>query len=307
MKLPVFKAFFATFSYVVVHFLTLLKILWLPMLGVMAVTAYLTPAMIDAQLSMAAAEGMNDDAMVLGTMGQVLKTTGMLYLAMAIFYPMMIAGVLRHVVRGDAPGLPFYLSYGADEFRILGAFILYIVMLMLAYFVGALGLIVIGVVASMLSQAIGGILIGVLAIAFVIALVWFMLRMSLIFPASIGERKIGIAHSWAVTKGSAWSLFFFWFLIFIVVFAFIAVYIGVAASDYFPIFQEMLASANDPAAIEELEQRMMQMQRDMWDMSRPGFWVYIAASYLFSIVYNAIWNVASGVAYRYLTGGQRSA
>ena len=44
MKLPVFTAFGAAIAYVTSHFLTLLRIVWLPALLLTGVTFYLMPA-----------------------------------------------------------------------------------------------------------------------------------------------------------------------------------------------------------------------------------------------------------------------
>lgn len=48
MKLPVFSAFGASISYIAAHFLTLVRITWLPALLMMAATVYFVPPMIEA-------------------------------------------------------------------------------------------------------------------------------------------------------------------------------------------------------------------------------------------------------------------
>ena len=48
------------------------------------------------------------------------------------------------------------------------------------------------------------------------------------------------------------------------------------------------------------------MPQSLWDVSRPGFWIYAAGTYLFTLIYTAAWNVAGGVAYRYLAADQPS-
>jgi hypothetical protein len=238
-------------------------------------------------------------------MGENLKATGLIYLASAIFYPMLIAGVLRHVVRGEAPRLPFYLWFGGDEFRVLISYILLIVMAMLLSVVGALAIMVVGIVSAMVSQAVGGIIILVLSLAFAVAVIWFMLRMSVVFPASVGERTIGIARSWSLTKGNAWSLFFYWLLWMIILMALCVVYVMFAVGDFLSLIPEMIAAGADESAMQEVEQKMLAIESSLYDRSSPGFWPYIVSTYLYTVVSFAFTTAASGVAYRYLAGEQR--
>lgn len=309
MKLPVFSAFGASISYIAAHFLTLVRITWLPALLMMAATVYFVPPMIEAQMNLAlagAGGGAPDETAAFALMAQSMKTAGFIYLASAILYPMLIAGVLRHVIRGEAPRfLPFYLWFGADEFRVLISYIVLVVMFILAGLAGALGVMVLGIAAGLISQSAGGVAVAALAVVFIAAFLWFALRMSLIFPATVADRTIGVGRSWQVTKGAVWSLLFYWIL-WGIVFAFIAgVYAVFGASSLFAMLPEIFAAGGDEAAIAEIQQRMYEAQAGLYDMSKPGFWTYNVATYLYLIVSFSFSSVAGGVAYRYLAGEER--
>lgn len=303
MKLPVFKAFFASLSFFAVHFLTLLRILWLPALAMMAVTVFVMPGMLEAQMQIGAMEQSEDPAEIFSALGPMFQSMGVMYLATFIFYPMMVAGALRYIVNGDAPRAPFYLRFWGDELRVILAAIVLIVIFPLAYIVGILGVLAIGFAAMAISQVVGGILIFILMLAFMIALIWFGLRMSVVFPAVIGARSVGVAESWSLTKGNAWRLFFYWLLTGAVFMAFVVIYAFIAVSGYFSLLVEMITvAANDPEAAAEIEQRILEQQMAMWDKSSPGFWLYIGGTYLYTIISTALWAVFSGGAYRYLAG-----
>lgn len=306
MRMPVFSAFGASISYVAAHFLTLVRITWAPALALIAVMSYLMPGISQAQLNMIEIEQSGgDDAAIFAAMGGILKSQGLLLLASAIFYPMMVAGVLKHVVRGEAPRAPFYLWYGADELRVFITYVLLMIMFILAGVAAALGLTVVGVIAAFAGEAAGAALVGLVMIAAIVAFIWFMLRMSVALAASVGERTIGIARSWDVTAGAAWSLFFYW-LLWVIVFIVIASIYGLfAGAEFFSLIPEMIEAGGDEAAMAEIEQRMTQMQADMYDVSKPGYWVYAAATYVYTIISASFWTAAGGVAYRYLTGGER--
>ncbi len=306
MRLPVFTAFGASVSYIAAHFLTLLRITWAPALLLMAVMTYVMPALSQAQLDMIAIEQAGGgQGAIFGALGEVVKANGLIMLASALFYPMMIAGVLKHVLHGETPRLPFYLWYGADELRVFIAYILFIVMVMVAAIAGALAMTVIGAVAALISSTVGGIIAAVMAVAAIVAFIWFLLRMSLLFAASVAERTIGIGRSWQITGGATWSLFFYWLLWVIVMMVIGAIYAGFAASDIFSLIPEMIATGGDEAAMQEIERRMQEAQLEMYDVSRPGYWLYAGATYVYTIVTVSFWTAASGVAWRYLAGEER--
>lgn len=308
MKLPVFKAFFAGFALFFTHAGEFLKALWLPAL-LMAVASYLIlPSYLDAAVRMAAAEQSSDPGEAFAALAPAMKYMGLLYLASAVFYPMMIAGNLKFIIRGKTLHLPFYLQYGLDEVRLLFTIILLAVMLFLAYAAGALALAVLTVIAAMSQKAIGGVIVLAAMFAFAVALVWFLLRMSMSLPAAIGARKIGIAVSWRMTAGNVWRLFFYW-LMWLAVFCLLAsVYLALAAPEFWPLMKQVIALAgHDPDAAREIEMKMTLLQLDLLDDAKPGFWRYAIGTYLYSVVYAALWNISGGVAYRYLSGEQPSA
>ncbi|MEX0646047.1 MAG: hypothetical protein WD076_12100, partial [Parvularculaceae bacterium] len=70
----------------------------------------------------------------------------------------------------------------------------------------------------------------------------------------------------------------------------------------FTLMGELFAKAADPAAQQEVSQRLLQSELNLWDRSRPNFWFIMVGTYVYMIVYTALLNISSGVAYRYLAG-----
>lgn len=308
MKLPVIKAFVAGFALFFGHAGELLKALWLPALLMMIALAYLMPPYLEATLRLPELHQSADPQQVLAQMGPLFKYAGLLYLVMAIVYPMMAAGNLKYIIRGQTLRLPFYLQFGLDEFRLLLTVILLVIMLGLAYLTGMIAFLVLSTLAMLGGQAIGGVIASLAMVAFMVAMIWFLLRMSMSLPAAIGARKVGIAESWRVTAGNVWRLFFYWLLWFIAFLVLASVYFALAAPDLLALMKQAVAvSGQDSAAAQEIQIRIAQMQRGLWDTSTPGFWRYIIATYVYTLVYTALWNIAGGVAYRYLSGEQSSA
>ena len=70
---------------------------------------------------------------------------------------------------------------------------------------------------------------------------------------------------------------------------------------YFDVFVELIAAGQDQAAQQAAALKMNQMQLDMWDFSTSGGKLNIAFSYVYMLVTVALWNIAAGTAYRYVT------
>ncbi len=310
MSFPLFKAFFAGVALFLSHLLTIVKILWLPALLMMAAMAYLMPSVSEAQMQMAQLPPDADPSEAFALMGPMWRSTGLMYLAMAVLYPMMTAGLLKHVVRGETPRSPFYFQFGFDELRVLAAFVLIIVMSIILVIVGSLVVgalaMIIGMLLGSASPALAALLVGVLTLVPAVVAIWFMIRLSVVFAAGIGTRSIGLGQSWTATRGASFSLFFYWLFWMIFLFIVSVPVMLFMMGDYFSLMGEMLMSASDPAAVEELERRLLETTSEMWDRSKPGFWGLIAANYVYVMFNAAVWGVGGGVAWRYLTGGERN-
>lgn len=298
---PAFKAIRSSFGYFISQAPTIIKILWAPAALMMAAQLYFTPKMVEAQFAMIdlEAEGA-DPSLILTQFSDMLPSIGALYLVMAIAFPMMIAGLLRSIVRGETPSLPFYLRYGGDELRVLVAFILLIILVMIIYLVGAVAVFAITAVSSLAGGTIAGVLSGVAMLVFFGGMVWFLVRMSLVYAAGVDGKTLGIAQSWAMTKGSFFGLFFFWIVIMVVMALFLLLFVGVSMPGYFADMYQLIQAADDPGAAAEIEKRMIDAQIALYDLSKPAGWLYAAATYVMTIVSTAIWVAASGIAYRYL-------
>jgi len=303
MKLPILKAFFASFAYVTMRVWDVLRANWLGVLllhvaMIVVMPRYLEP-MIQAQLI----DPNADPTAVFSAMGPALQWLALLYLAMAIIYPMLIAGNLRPLLRGEIPSLPFYLNFGMDELRVLMTFILWMVLTLITFVVGVVAITAVSAVLSAISPAIGGTIATIGTSAVIIAFVWFMLRMSLMYPATIAERQIGLPHSWRVTKGNAWRLFAFWFLWLLVFMVLAVIYSAIVLPGYMGAMGELFAAGEDQIAQQAASAKINQMQLDMWDISQPGGIANVAFSYVYTLITIALWNIAAGTAYRFLTEG----
>jgi len=301
MNFPVLKAFITSFVYFFSHLSETIKINWLPLLVMQVAMVLIMPQYMEYTIQMQSVNASADPSEVFSTMGPMLKWLGMLYLVMAIIYPMLFAGNLRPLIRGESTSSPFYFRFGGDEFRILMTFILLFILLTICYVVGILVFIIAGGVVSLISPAIGAVVMGLGALVFLIALIWFSLRMSLVFAATIATKKIGIPESWRITKGHSWGLFFYWLLWMLVFLGIFSIYAVVVMPEYFGLIGDLISAGQDVSAQAEMNTKLFEWQKNAWDMSGPNGWKTAIGSYLYMILAFSLWNISGGMAYRYLT------
>jgi hypothetical protein len=272
--------------------------MWLPALLLQASDLYISAKVLGAMA--AVGDPATDPVVVFAVMGSSLKWTGLSLLAAAVFYPMLITGSLKQIVRGERQRLPFYLQFGGDELRVLFSTILIYIMFLIAYLACVAALLVGAFILSSISPDLAGAASVIAIVVLVCAAIWFSLRISLAYPAAIGTRTVGIAQSWTLTQGKVWSLFFYWLIwiaiLVIVSFAFTLV----MAPSYLEMMAAMMEAGSDPAATEEMN-RMFEWELARFDMSKPTFWIAAGATYVYTLVTTGMANVASGVAYRFLS------
>ena len=304
MKLPVLKAFGATLAYLARHAPTLFAAMWLPALMLIAGSAYAMPQYMESMMEFSNAD---PAAGIPSFPPEFFRSMGIMMGAGALFYPMLTVASLRHLVRGDELKAPFYFSFGGDEIRVIAAYLLFTLMFAAAYIVFLLGFLAVTLVLSLLSKMVAGVVAALGAVAGLAALFWFMLRLSLIFPATIATRKIGVAESWHATKGNSFRLLGFWLLV-MTILAFVGgAYFALALPGLLETYGSIIDAGADPAAQREIERKMLELQRDVYDPSKPAFWPFVAATYVYTMAVTAIINVASGIAWRYLTDRDRPA
>jgi hypothetical protein len=239
------------------------------------------------------------DAMAaMSAMMPIIFITMLLSLA---FYLVIFAGVLKLVIHGEKPKLPFYIGSGADEFRLLGTWVLLILVFIGAYLgfvlvVGAAGFL------ALSSPLAGGIAMLVAGLAAMVAFCWLMLRMSLATPATIGQRTIGLGPSWNVAKGNVWRLLGYWIIWGLIFMLLEFVIISVMMPGYFQAMGEIFAAAGAgrteeaQAAVEQMNQASL----GMYDGSL-GAIARFAAGTILGTMAIVVFAVAGGVAWRLMT------
>lgn len=128
-------------------------------------------------------------------------------LALALVLMVLLSGVVygalfRAFLRPEEGGLG-YFRLGADELRLIGAYLLVTLLSSAVNYGGqfALGLLAQGVggTGGMLISGLGSLVMFGLAI-------WLAIRLSLVLPMTFDRRRISLASAWRLTDGQFWDM-----------------------------------------------------------------------------------------------------
>jgi hypothetical protein len=299
MNFRILKAFAATFAYLAGHWPLLLKAMWLPALIMTGLQLYAAPKLF-AGLGGMILLGPNP-APEAATAAFASFGGSLIWYVVSgfIFFPMLTVASLRHIISGEEQAAPFYLNYGADETRIMASNFLLNLMIVVISIVGELVVGVLAAVFMLLGAAGAARSVGALAVNLITA--WFQVRMSTLFPAVIATRTLGFGEAFAVTRRDWLALAGYWVLIGLVVLPLVAVCLTPMA---LPVMGDMLAiKSNDPATTAAF----LKALAASLNPASAGFWIAAAAVFVLTVAVNAIVNVASAVAWRYLSAEGESA
>ena len=164
-----------------------------------------------------AAVGMETGGYDSAAAARVMGAVGVAYvIAIPLFLiaaSIVVAATCRAVLTPNKPGF-FFMRLGGAEFRLMGAYLVIVLLAIVAIILFGL---VFGVIAGGAFLASGGLQSGqasgpMLALFYpayfgaIILYVWVSVRLSLLGPITVAEGRFALGRSWAATKGRFWVL-----------------------------------------------------------------------------------------------------
>lgn len=181
--------------------------------------------------------------------GGVFLGIFLLYLMQFLLSIVLINAVYRALLRPSESSFAF-LRLGSDEFRMVGLAIIFVIGLIIFYLLMMLVMVVLGFIGGAIAgnnSAFAGLFGILLMLGFVAALLWVMVRLSLIFPMTFYRRRIAIDEGWALGKGRFWTLFGSYLVVWLIVILLALVFFS---STFLAMASAM--RTGDPAAIEQV-------------------------------------------------------
>jgi hypothetical protein len=295
MKLKVFKAFGATWAFLIRHVLDVLKIVWLPMALQLAAFFALIPGYTRATIALLM-EPPNNPSEAWGVLAPAYGQLTLFYIIVALTSVPMFVALTRLVLRGERPGF-FYIGWGADEWRTLAGWAALCI-------VGA-GLAVAFFVLNMITGALAamgpgpGVLLNILgALAVALVGIWIFVRFSVLTPATIDLRKVAISQTWEKTEDDFWALVGFW-----AVWAVIIVVMQIALIGYLtpPGVFDAYSGVTTPDEMIEAQYRANEAMLKGYDLSDSGNITRLVVGNVLGFVIFILTAIAGAIAWRMMT------
>lgn len=187
MKLPVVKALATTFAFSIENWARLLKIVWLPFLLMFGVSYWFQLHVGGRTAELLAQGSALEYEAILAFNTEVFWLNLCASVGLGLLGLMVSAGILRLVIRGENPSLPFYLRWGGDEWALLGTSIALFAAMFLILFVG-------GIVITIIAAATGMPFLAIIALG--VLMLWLGVRFYLAFPAAVAQEQLGLVPAW---------------------------------------------------------------------------------------------------------------
>lgn len=301
-KIPVFETIAHAYGFAAGNFLRILGIVWAPLVVSIAVGLMVTPGFLGNHIPV------ND---IEAIQRQSLRLAPFIFV-FSLFIRAMIGVGVTELALGKRTGTTFvYFSVAAPVWRLIGAWLLFALVMILIY-IGVIVLVIaiavgggLAVKAAALSPGANTIAAGLLALfcifLFAGALIYTMARLTfLIPPVVVEENKVDLARGWILTRGSFWRICCIGLAIFIpLILVQGTIVVSVYGLDYFHRFAEIMRGG----FLRQLSEEAMRQQMDVWGAAVRArglqVWPFMAAVGLVfeTFAYGLLYG-ASAFAYR---------
>lgn len=262
-KIPVGETVSHAYGFAIGQFLRILGIVWAPLAVSIAVGLMVTPGFFGNHMPV------NDMDEI---RRQSLRLSPFIFV-FSLFIRAMIGVGVTELALGKRSGNTFvYFSIAAPVWRLIGAWLLFILVMILIY----IGLIVVTVVAAVaggiglkslaLPPAASTAAVGILVIACVLlfmgALIYTMARLTFLLPpVVVEENKVDLARGWVLTKGSFWRIFCIGFAIFVpLILVQLAFVVAIYGAGMFHQFADVMRAG----LAKQIGEDAMRQQMEMW-------------------------------------------
>jgi len=323
-RIPIGKVVGEAYAFAFGRYLTVLSVVWLPLLLLCAAAFFSIVPFFGVFLQMmheaarhAASGDTSGPVYSPETLQTLMRMRGLNFLfnlAQLAFFAIVTVGITKEALGLRTGFRPVYISWGRDELLVAGAFFLVFVLLIIFIIVAAIvGGIVGGVGAvaihgssgSWISGGVGaGLLVALLVLIAMCVLIYLAVRlMFFVVPITVAEREFGVFRSWELSKGQFWPIFAILFLSWVP--AAVAIDIVWSAAFWFLAFPPIMSAikgfqAHDPAAAAAVVDQIV--------ISVKANWPWLLALYLIPLpVMNGLMFSPAAFAYRELKPAEAAA
>ncbi len=289
-KIPVGKTISYAYSFAFGHILNIVGVAWFPFLLV-GVAGYflLMPYITAAQHYLTTQD-------ISGLGSSLLLLFGFV-VVVVICMSMVTVEVVREALGMDPGQKFFYFSLDKPVWRLIGAYFLFLLVMIGLGILGGIALGILAMVGGMASTTVAGLVSGVGSLILVLAMMLIAIRLVFLLPAVVvAENHIGLRRGWHLTYGNFWRI----------VGVVLAIVIPLAFLQFviqWAVFgQDFMATIQPGATPEEMAAQLQQLQTQL-----EGGLIYMVPVWVIVSLLNlGLTSGAGAFAYRALTSSQGS-
>lgn len=312
-KIPVGETIAQTYRFAFANYLNNLGVTWMP-LSLMSLAAYFfMPPYFHMMTQMVSPPAGSDPDTIRQATVQNLQALISLAPYLCIMCVMALLGwasisamVTREALGGRTGAAFSQFPFGKPMWRLVGAFLLLILLWILTYVAVLLVTIVGGVGLTLAAKSIGGTgtivtgIIGVVLLLILFCAVIYVWARGTFFvvPATISEGHISIKSGWRLARGNFWRIFVVSFAIWLPLILLDLVFIyAVFGQEYFSLFNPLLPPEQKMAINQHIMNEMVSL------FTQYGY-VYFPIGLLVNVFILGLFCGLSAVAYRALKEGE---
>lgn len=208
MKIPFERTVAAAYRFVLENFVSVLGIGWVPyLLAGLIGTALLSAVLPQLDLVLQSGQEKWNQDQVAQLIGPIAGAGFVFAIAVILAAAMVMVGMMRKALGQHSAPVYFFFSLGSQVWRMIGA---YILLLLLLWAVTVVIAIAIGIVSFVLAKSAPAAQMPVTALLACIAVLWgiyAIVRVQFFLPAVVvAENHIGLRRSWNLGRGNFWRI-----------------------------------------------------------------------------------------------------
>jgi len=208
MHIPFERTIASAYRFGSTNYLAILGIAWLPFLLFLIAAVLLVVSMLP-ELSGLMAMGADkwDESRLAAFMLSLMSKALLLSVLLLLAYAMVMVGLMRRALGQDSGTVFIYFSLGAETWRMVGAYVLLLLLATAFVIAFCLGVALISFLLAQISTAFQNFAMTLLILGGLASGIYAIVRAQFFLPAIVvAERHIGIRRSWQLGRGNFWRI-----------------------------------------------------------------------------------------------------
>lgn len=208
MHIPFERTIMGAYRFGAANYLAILGIAWLPFLLFLAAAVLLVVSMLpDLSSLMAIGADTWDETRVSAFVVSILGKTLLILVLLLLAFAIVTVGLMRKALGQDFETVFLYFSLGADTWRLVGAYIVLLLLATACIIAYCLGVGLISFLLAKVSAGLQGVATTLLILGGIAFGIYAIVRTQFFLPAVVvAEHHIGVRRSWKLGRGNFWRI-----------------------------------------------------------------------------------------------------